>query len=238
MMTETGVEFCKRFRFVLGVGAASLFMLAAPVLAQEKSVNPGINDSYEDPNLENMISTLEREERAIYKYRHAIVAALGLEPGLEVADIGSGSGFFTRLMALEVGPEGKVYAVDIAQKSLDHVQKTAREEGITNITTVLGQHKDTTLPPDSLDLAFVCDTYHHFEYPVRMMDSIKRALRDDGRLVIVDFERVKGVTPDSYYKHVRAGKGTFTDEIRDAGFELVKDIPLLKDQYHLVFRER
>lgn len=219
-------------------GVVGLVAFAIPATAQEKSVNPGINNTYQDPDLKNMISVLEREERAIYKYRHAIVAALDLEQDLEVADVGSGTGFFTRMIAQEVGSNGKVYAVDIAQTSLDHVAKAAKEEGITNITTVLGEHKTTHLPDASVDVIFLCDTYHHFEYPVHMMESIKEALRNDGRLVVVDFERVKGVTPDFFYEHVRAGKGTFTDEIRDVGFELVKDVPLLKDQYYLVFKKR
>lgn len=226
--------FCSGLTVVL----ICLATIAVPTEAQEKSVNPGINDTYENPELNNMISVLEREERAIYKYRHAIVAALELAPDLEVADVGSGTGFFTRMIAREVGPNGKVYAVDITQKSLDHVEKIAKEDGISNIETVLGEHKTTHLPDSSVDVIFLCDTYHHFEYPVYMLESIKKALRDDGRLVVVDFERVKGVTPDFFYEHVRAGKGTFTDEIRDAGFELVKDIPLLKDQYYLVFKKR
>lgn len=229
-------------RILVRISSALALLLALFVsttaLPQEKSVNPGINETYENPDVENMISILEQEERAIFKYRHAIVAALGLEPGLVVADVGSGSGFFTRLIAKEIGPDGKVYAVDIAQKSLDHVQKVAKEEGIDNIQPVLGEHKTTTLSSDSVDVVFVCDTYHHFEYPVHMLDSIKKSLRDGGRLVIVDFERVKGVTPDFYYEHVRAGKGTFTDEIRDSGFEMEKEIPLLKDQYFRVFRKR
>lgn len=225
-------------RSALLAGVVCLVAVAVGATAQEKSVNPGINDTYKDPDLNNMISVLEREERTIYRYRHAIVAALDLEQDLEVADVGSGTGFFTRMIAQEVGSTGKVYAVDIAQKSLDYVESVAKEEGITNITTVLGEHKTTHLPDASVDLIFLCDTYHHFEYPVFMMESIKKALRDDGRLVVVDFERVKGVTPDFFYEHVRAGKGTFTDEIRDAGFELVKEIPLLKDQYYLVFKKR
>ncbi len=223
---------------ILFLGAFFPFYASETALSQEKSVNPGINDTYENPDVENMISILEQEERAIFKYRHAIVAALGLDSGLVVADVGSGSGFFTRLIAQEVGPEGKVYAVDIAQKSLDHVLEVAKEEGIGNIQAVLGEHKTTTLAPDSADVVFVCDTYHHFEYPVHMLDSIKKALRDDGRMIIIDFERVKGMTPDFYYEHVRAGKGTFTDEIKDSGFELEKEIPLLKDQYFLVFKKR
>lgn len=229
---------CFWTRCAVVLGTVCLAAIAIPATAQEESVHPGINDSYEDPDLNNMVSVLEREERAIYKYRHAIVAALDLEHELDVADVGSGTGFFTRMIAQEVGSNGKVYAVDIAQKSLDYVENVAKEEGITNITTVLGEHKTTRLPDASVDVVFLCDTYHHFEYPAFMMESIKKALRSDGRLVVVDFERVKGVTPDFFYEHVRAGKGTFTDEIRDAGFELVKDIPLLKDQYYLVFKKR
>ncbi len=240
--TSKMLDIKKLLYFFMGAtvlaGLVGLVALAVPATAQEKSVHPGINDSYENPVLNNMISVLEREERAIYKYRHAIVAALDLTQDLEVADVGSGTGFFTRMIAQEVGPNGKVYAVDIAQKSLDHVENVAREEGITNITTVLGEHKTTHLPDTSVDVIFLCDTYHHFEFPVHMMESIEKALRDNGRLVVVDFERVKGVTPDFFYEHVRAGKGTFTDEIRDAGFELAKDIPLLKDQYYLVFKKR
>ena len=237
-MMDSGISV--RVPSSLAVFVSVFFSLTVleTALPQDKSVNPGINQTYENPDVENMISILEQEERDIFKYRHAIVAALGLEPGLVVADVGSGSGFFTRLIAKEIVPEGKVYAVDIAQKSLDHVQKVAKDEGIDNIQLVLGEHKTTTLPADSVDVVFLCDTYHHFEYPVYMLESIKRALRDGGRLVVVDFERVKGVTPDFYYEHVRAGKGTFTDEIRDAGFEIDKEIPLLKDQYFLVFKER
>ena len=222
------------------VWLASFVLMAIPAAttAQEQSVKPGINDRWEDPDLDGIVSLLEREDRSIYKYRHAIVAALGLEPGMEAADVGSGTGFLTLLMAREVGPEGKVYAGDIAQKSLDFIAKRATEQGIANLETVLGTHRSTNLRPASVDLLLVCDTYHHFEYPEDMLASIRQALRRDGRFVIVDFERVKGATPDFFLEHVRAGKGTFTDELRDAGFELEKEIPLMKGQYFLVFRKR
>ena len=193
--------------------------------AQEKSVNPGINDRWEKPDMQEVVSMLEREYPVIYKYRHAIVAALGLEPGSAVAD---------------VGPEGKVYAVEISQESLDYIMKEAEKEGHANIAPVLGEHRTTNLSRDSADVIVTIRTYHHFEYPVDMLESIKAALRPGGRFVVIDRERIKGVTMTSEedFEHWRAGKGTITDEILDAGFVLEKELPLIPDFYYLVFKER
>ena len=109
-----------------------------------------------------------------------------------------------------------------------------------NVTTVLGDAKSTKLEPTSVDLALVSDAYHHFEFPRSMLASIRRALRPDGRLVVIDFERVVGVSPDFAIEHVRAGKGTVTDEIKDNGFDLVREIPLMEGegQFYLEFRKR
>ncbi|MDP6580174.1 MAG: methyltransferase domain-containing protein [Vicinamibacterales bacterium] len=212
--------------------------VAAPVAAQDASVNPGINRSYENPDVERLQASLEGERRAIYMYRHAIVAALGLQEGMAVADVGSGTGFITRLIAHQVGSDGRVYAMDIAQDLLDHVVSTADAEGLTNVVPVLGDQHTTNLRSESVDVVLVCDVYHHFEFPFDSLASIHQALRDDGLLVIVDFERVVGLSADFQLNHVRAGKGTVTDEIKDAGFDLVKEIPLMPDQYYLVFRKR
>jgi ubiquinone/menaquinone biosynthesis C-methylase UbiE len=222
------------------VWLVGLVLMATPATptAQEQSVKPGINDSFVDPDVDSLLSRMERPDRVIYKYRHAIVAALGLEPGMEAADVGSGTGFLALLMAREVGPDGKVYAEDIAQETLDFVARRAAEESLANVETVLGTHRSTNLKAASVDLLLACDAYHHFEYPEDMLASIHQALRPDGRFVVIDFERVEGVTEDFFLEHVRAGKGTFTDEVRDAGFEPEKEIPLMKGQYFLVFRKR
>jgi|TARA_B100001971_G_C18214638_1_gene552979 ubiquinone/menaquinone biosynthesis C-methylase UbiE len=212
--------------------------VAAPVAAQDASVNPGINRSYESPDLGRLQASLEGERRAIYQYRHAIVAALGLQEGMAVADIGSGTGFIARLIAHQVGSNGRVYAMDIAQDLLDHVVSTADADGLSNVVPVLGDQHTTNLQPDSVELALVCDVYHHFEFPSDSLASIHQALRDDGLLVVVDFERVVGVSADFQLTHVRAGKGTVTDEIKNTGFDFVKEIPLIPDQYYLVFRKR
>jgi len=173
-------------------------LVATPGAAQDISVSPGINRSYESPDVERLQATLERERRAIYRYRHAIVAVLGLRDGMAVADIGSGTGFITRLIGHEVGPDGRVYAMDIAQELLDHIDATAKAEGLANVVSVLGDQHTTNLPPDSVDLALVCDVYHHFEFPHDSLASIHQALREDGLLVVIDFERIqRGSAPTS-----------------------------------------
>ena len=157
---------------------------------------------------------------------------------MDVADVGAGTGFFARLMAKEVAPSGKVYAVEIASAFLKHIKETAKKESIDNIELVLCDQKSTNLPAESIDLAIVCKTYHHFEFPYQTLESIHQALRAKGILVVIDFERVEGISRDWVLNHVRCGKGTVTDEIRDSGFDLVDEIPLLEEDYILRFKKR
>lgn len=206
--------------------------------AQEESLNPGINDNFKDPDIQTNLERFETESREVYNHRNEIVAALSLEEGMEVADIGAGTGFFSRMMARKVGPTGKVYAVEIAAAFLKHINERAEKEAIENIELVLCDQKSTNLPPESIDLAFACDTYHHFEFPYRTLKSIHRALRPDGVLVIVDFERIEGVSREWILGHVRCGKGTVTDEIEDSGFDLVEEVPMLQENYILRFKKR
>lgn len=214
-------------------------VLAVPLaLAQEQSVKPGINDSFRDPDVDRYIRMFEGEDRAIYKHRFDILQALALEPGQDVADIGAGTGFFSLMFAEKVAPKGTVFAVDIAENFIDHIKSNAKEHGIKNVKPVLCTDRDARLKKNSIDVAFICDTYHHFEYPFDTMASIHRALRPGGKLMIVDFERVKGIHSDWTLDHVRCGKGTVTDEVKDAGFDLVEELPIMDDQYVLVFRKR
>ena len=153
-----------------------------------------------------------------------------------VADVGAGTGLFTRLLAKAVGPDGQVFAVDIAPKFLEHVQKTSREAGLRNVTPVLCNPDSVDLPANSIDLAFVCDTYHHFEFPERTLASLHRAIKPGGRLVVVDFVRVPGKSSDWVLGHVRAGQEVVEKEITAAGFEKTGEVKdLLKENYLVVF---
>lgn len=218
--------------------ATLIALIGSGAPCQEQSVKPGINDSFRSPRVESFVERFEGESRVIFRYRRAIVEALGLETGTDVADVGAGTGLFTRLIAPKVGPEGKVYAVDIAEAFLEHIEKSSAEAGLENVKTVLASERSSKLDAESVDLVFICDTYHHFEFPYDTLASIHRALRPGGVLVIVDFERVRGVSRDWTLNHVRCGKGTVTDEVKDAGFEFVKEIPMMDEQYVLKFRKR
>ncbi len=138
-----------------------------------------------------------------------------------------------------MGKKGKVFAVDIAGNFIDHIQKTSKEYGKKNIRASICTERSVELKSESVDVAFICDVYHHFEYHYDSMSSIYKALKPGGRLIIVDFERVVGVSREWTLNHVRCGKGTTADEIKDSGFDLVREIDLGMDgQYVLEFVKR
>jgi len=206
-----------------------------------KSVKPGINDNFKHmTDVDTWVKRFEGESREIYHQRKEIVAQLGLKPGMDVADIGAGTGLFEALFAHAVEPGGTVYAVDIAPAFLKHIDERVAEAGITNVKTVLCEEDSVELPPNSIDLAFICDTYHHFEYPESTMSSLRDALRPGGEVVIVDFDRIEGVSRDWILGHVRLGKEGVIKELRSFGFELTDNQPnddFLKENYIIRLRK-
>ena len=213
-------------------------LLAARAAAQEQSVNPGINKQFENPQVAEFVPRFERDGRDPYDHRFEIVKAVNLKPGMLVADIGAGTGLFTRLFAPLVAPEGKIYAVDIAEIFVKHIEQQARADGITNIVPVVCTPDSVNLPPQSVDLAFLCDVYHHFEYPQKTMRSIHRALKNGGALVLIDFQRIEGDSSAFVMGHVRAGQEVFAKEIVESGFRQVEERKgLLRESYYLRFEK-
>jgi ubiquinone/menaquinone biosynthesis C-methylase UbiE len=225
---------------MLRTSICAALLLTACAWAQEKSVKPGINDHFKDPDLKKYLGTFEGESREIFAQREAILKACKVKPGMAIADVGAGTGLFTRLFARATGPKGKVYAVDIAQKFLDHIARTAREEKLENIVPIRCTQTSSELPPASVDLVFICDTYHHFEFPHRTLATLHKALRPGGRIVLIDFHRIPGKTKKWTMDHVRAGQEVFTKEIADAGFRVVgeeKELGL-KENYFVTFEKK
>ena len=221
----------RRFLFVL-------FLAAAPLAAQEKSVRPGINKQFENPNVAEFVTRFEHEGRDAFDHRQQIIEACRIRPGMTVADIGTGTGLFARILSPLVGPQGRVYAVDISEKFVKHVEATAKQNGLTNVVGVVCQPDSVNLPPDSIDLAFICDTYHHFEFPHKTMRSLHRALRPGGQVILIDFHRIEGKSSDWVLNHVRAGQEVFSREIVDSGFRQVEERKdLLKDSYFVRFEK-
>lgn len=147
---------------------------AAPT--DEPSVKPGINKDFLDPALQvaKYEERFEGESREIFAQRARIAGLLDLKPGMAVADVGAGTGLFTRMFASKVGSEGTVYAVDIAKQFVEHVEKDAMAKGLQNVKGVVCTERSVELPAASVDLVFVCDTYHHFEYPKHTLASIRQ----------------------------------------------------------------
>jgi predicted methyltransferase len=215
---------------------ALVLLLTTATSAQQKSVNPGINKTFETPVVSDFVELFEKEGRDAFDHRNEIVAALRLKPGMAVADVGAGTGLFTRLFSRAVGDSGKVYAVDISDEFVGHIEKLAREQKLSNIKGVVCKPDSVALPPASVDLVFICDTYHHFEFPQKTMQSIHKALRPEGQVVVIDFHRIPGVSSEWTMNHVRAGQEVFAKEITDAGFKQVEEKKdLLKDSYFLRF---
>jgi ubiquinone/menaquinone biosynthesis C-methylase UbiE len=207
--------------------------------AQGAQRTPGINQAFLDPaiDVQRWTATFEGESREIYVHRHAVTEALRLKPGITIADIGAGTGVFIELFARSVGPQGKLYAIDIAPKFIDHIHHRAAASGLTQVTVVLGQEQSLPAMVTSVNLAFVCNTYHHFEYPQAMLASIHRSLRPGGTLVVIDFERTPKQSRQWILDHLRGDKAAFTKEIVAAGFRLVEEVPIpgVRENYFLRF---
>ena len=196
----------------------------------------------------------ESESREIYEHRRRIVAdVLRIPPSsslfeaefapvtreIALADVGAGTGFLTVLFGKALGPQGRVYAVDIVPEFLELIRRRAEDESLNNVSTVLCTERDVSLPRESVDIVFVCDTYHHFEYPRSTLESIFRALRSGGELVIIDFQRIEGVSRSWILEHVRCDQQTVIDEVLAAGFEVdeAPDADYLEENYFLRFRK-
>lgn len=223
--------------FLIGTGCRTAPDRSAA--AELQSVKPGINDEFLKPDLNprNWVERFEKEGREVFDHRREIVVAAGLKPGQRIADVGAGTGLFTFLFADAVGNQGRVYAVDISPPLLAHLKGRAAEGGYPQVITVLGADKSARLERGSVDRVFLCDTYHHFEFPQHMLASLHDALARDGELLLVEFKRLPGVSSDWMLTHVRAGQDVFEQEIVAAGFEKVGEPLQLRDNYVSRFRK-
>ena len=218
---------------------------AEPPAADERKkaagASPELNSPFTDPDLdvETWIGRFEVESREVYAARREVLRATGVGPGTRVADVGAGTGLYTRLFAETVGSGGWVYAVDISPRFLEHINAWA-DGAADNVTAVLGRTEDISLPAGSVDVIFVCDTYHHFEAVAPTLASMRRALVPGGMLVVIDFEKIEGKSRPFIMEHVRAGKEIFREEIASEGFAFVEEVAIagFEENYFLKFRKK
>ncbi len=190
-----------RQRLAMRVGQLLLLLsLAAPVAAQKlndlyQSITPsrdGIGKSYLGREIAGVMgwqgaAWLERDDRQQEERGDLLLRELGLKPGMAVADIGAGTGYYARRMAPLVGSSGVVYATDVQPEMMKMLEAGAKKAGLTNIKPILGGLKDVQLPDASIDLAIMVDVYHELEFPFEVVDSLVRALKPGGRIAYVEY---------------------------------------------------
>lgn len=130
---------------------------------------------------------LERPERTVEEAPDQVVTALKLKPGDVVADIGAGTGYFTRRLAATVGETGRVYAVDIQPEMLDLLKHDMAARGLHNVVPVLGETANPRLPAAAVDLVLMVDVYHEFDHPYEMLRALTMALKPGGRIAFVEY---------------------------------------------------
>ena len=178
---------------------------------------------------------LERPERVAEEMPDDMLAVLGLEDGDVVADIGAGSGFFTRRMARLVAPTGTVFAVDIQPEMLEILQGYVEEEGLTGIVPVLSEFDDPKLPEGGIDWILLVDVYHEFGSHEAMLAKMRQALKRDGRVALLEY-RVEDGTGDHIKGDHRMSVRQVLSEWKPAGFDLVELHEFLPSQHLFIFQ--
>ena len=177
---------------------------------------------------------LERDERARIEKPEVVLKAMDLKDGDVVADLGAGTGFYTRRLARAVAPSGTIWANDIQPEMLDRLRELAAKEGIGNVVTVLGTETDPKLPRGTFDWILLVDVYHEFQRPEPMLRRIREALKPDGRVALVEYRAEDGSATHIHELH-RMSVEQILAEWVPAGFVHVETIEELPSQHLLVF---
>jgi ubiquinone/menaquinone biosynthesis C-methylase UbiE len=188
---------------------------------------------------EEWITTLEGPQRVASQKVDQVLSKLSLKPGMVVADIGAGSGLFSRPLATAVAPSGKVYAVDIQQDLLDHINQRDKEENIRNIQTVLGEYDDPKLPTRDVDLAFINDVLHHIQHRAVYLKALGTYIKPNGRIAIIEMNKDDPNTPHRNQPELLVSRAEILQWMSDAGFKLAEEHADLfpGTKWFLVFRK-
>jgi ubiquinone/menaquinone biosynthesis C-methylase UbiE len=214
--------------------AALTVALAFPSRAQETATPHEMHQRHRDPRA--YMAALDDPARDEYSKPAEVVAALSLREGDVVADIGSGTGYFTLRFARAVGERGRVYAVDVSPDMVRHLNRRLRDEGVTNVVTVLSDPDDPLLPDGSIDRIVIVNTWHHVRDQPAYLEKLKGMLRPGGQIVHIDFHKRK--TPVGPPLAEKIAREDLVAQMEAAGFRLAAEHDFLPYQYFLVFEVR
>ncbi|MBM7854577.1 ubiquinone/menaquinone biosynthesis C-methylase UbiE [Desulfohalotomaculum tongense] len=183
----------------------------------------------------NRAEMLNRRARHPKFKADEIIGALNLQKGAVIADIGSGGGYFTMRFAEAVGPEGKVYAVDVNAKLLAYIENYAKENRMTNVETVLVGESGLNLPEQSCSLIFLRNVFHHLNSPERYFKALKRFLKPGGRVIIIDYKKGTALNLIALMRH-HVEEAFIQETMKNAGYDLVDRYCFLPQQSFNVFQ--
>ncbi len=222
-------------KYLQALGVPLLLLLC---LITIPSYAKGIGQFYghEKRTVADWIKLFERPGRKNWQKPELVVKQLDIKPGQAIADIGAGSGYFTVLFSEAVGPEGKVYAIDIEQEYLDHIKDRAKTKKLENIVLKLVEPDDPELEQGSQDTVFFCNTWHYIEKRGAYLKKLHRAIKPGGKLAIIDFKMEKIPFGPAYEN--RLPKAQLIREAQLEGFKLWADYYFLPYQYFVVLERR
>jgi predicted methyltransferase len=179
-------------------------------------------------------SWLDRATREQEEAPEQALALIGIRPGMVVADVGAGTGYMTTRLARLVGPSGTVFANDIQPAMLRILQDKAHTEHLANVVVVKGSEIDAHLPEHAIDLALLVDVYHELWYPQEILRSLRRALRPDGVLVLVEYRKEDPRIPIAPTHRMSVAE--VRSEVEAEGFTFDRVVPGLPRQHIIIFR--
>jgi predicted methyltransferase len=210
-------------------------LLFPPALFSQAAATPQeMHHLHGDPAA--YIAALDDPARDAYQKPDEVLKALALRQGEVVADIGSGSGYFTLRFARAVGDTGRVYAVDVSPDMIRHLNHRLRDAGVRNVVPVLADPDDPLLPDASVDRFVIIDTWHHIEDQPKYLALLKRMLKPGGQVVHIDFQ--KRDLPVGPPTGMKIARDDLVRQMEAAGFRLMAEHGFLPYQYFLVFAMR
>jgi predicted methyltransferase len=221
----------------LGCTVFLLTLFAGLLHAQAAGeANSGLRTAHDREALAAGLSDPARDER---QKPRELVQAMGLQRGMTVADVGTGVGYMLPFLSRAVGKRGRVIGEDIFQDFLNQARLHAGNLKLDNVTLVKGTETDPALPEGQVDQVLLLDTYHHFDYPEKMLAAIYRSLKPGGRLVVVDYYRSPTSMPGGRaMTHIRLDKPDAIREIEANLFRLLSERDHIPGSQYMLVLEK
>jgi ubiquinone/menaquinone biosynthesis C-methylase UbiE len=179
---------------------------------------------------------LERAERESEESPRTAIKMLELRPGMSVADVGAGSGYYTELLAGAVGPEGRIYATDIQPGMVRLVEQRVQSRKLAQVQPILAPPDGTGLAPECCDVILMVDVYHELSNPQSILRQLKLALKTEGRLVLLEFRKEDRSVPIREEHKMSIAEARI--ELESEGYRFEGALPGLPWQHMLVFRKQ